>query len=344
MPAIIMHSGSHCEGRHRPVGVAATRRRFDGCPAIRGTGRISLQFLSLTSHPDPLIDHQFLCNGLVRPCIMADFRDSGLLLYSCGIVLRFRPSVAGDLVRCQRIRLRLGIDLHHSRRERLSFLNALISILQNRDTFVEEIANGTSLKRKIIDLNLLAASCFAVYGLIIGSQHGFMQAISSSVKLPILFLLTTVICMPTLFVFSSFFGSKCSVLQTFVLLATGMAIIAVALIGFAPVSLFFILTTRSYQFFKLLNVVFFAISGLLGVLFFNHMYEKISESNTPEARSRRVFLRLWLLLFGFVGTQLGWTLRPFFGSPGLPFEIVRQVGGNFYTDVFQSLGQLFGQS
>ena len=75
--------------------------------------------------------------------------------------------------------------------------------------------------------------------------------------------------MPTLFIFSSFLGSKRSILQTFVLLATGMAIIGVALVGFAPITLFFIVTTQSYQFFKLLNVAFFVVSGLLGVLFFN---------------------------------------------------------------------------
>jgi len=222
-------------------------------------------------------------------------------------------------------------------------MKSLISILQDRDTFVKEIADGVDLKRKLIELNAIGAASFAVYGAIIGSQHSLLQAISSCIKLPILFLLTAAICMPTLFIFSSFFGSKRSILQTFVLLAAGTAIIGVALVGFAPITFFFIVTTRNYQFFKILNVAFFAVSGLLGVLFFNRMYVQLSEDSTPMLRSRRMFLRFWLLLFAFVGTQLAWTLRPFFGAPELPFEVVREIGGNFYTDLFRSLGHLFGR-
>lgn len=54
-----------------------------------------------------------------------------------------------------------------------------------------------------------------------------------------------------------------------------------------------------------------------------------------------MLLKLWLLLYAFVGTQLAWTLRPFFGAPGEEFELVREIGGNFYTNVFQSLEHLF---
>jgi len=222
-------------------------------------------------------------------------------------------------------------------------MKTLLSILQDRDAFVKEIADGVDLKRKLIGLNAIGAASFGVYGAIIGSQHSVLQSISSCLKLPMLFLLTTAICMPTLFIFSSFFGSRRSILQTFVLLSTGSTIIGLSLVGFAPITLFFIVTTRSYLFFKILNVAFFAVSGVLGVLFFNRMYVQLSEDGSQSQHSRRMFLRFWLLLFAFVGTQLAWTLRPFFGAPDLPFEFVREIGGNFYTDVFQSLGHLFGR-
>jgi hypothetical protein len=221
-------------------------------------------------------------------------------------------------------------------------LKSLTAILQNREAFLNEIAESIDLKQKFIELNLIAAATFAVYGAIIGSQHSFLQALSSCVKLPALFLLTTAICMPTLFIFSSFFGSRRTILQTLVLLATGTAIIGVALAGFAPVTFFFILTTRNYQFLKLLNIAFFAISGLLGILFFNRMYIQLSDDSGPAKHSGKLFLKLWLLLFAFVGTQLAWTLRPFFGAPDLPFEFVREIGGNFYTDMFRSVGYMFG--
>jgi len=52
-------------------------------------------------------------------------------------------------------------------------------------------------------------------------------------------------------------------------------------------------------------------------------------------------LYVWILLFGFVGTQLAWTLRPFFGSPGMKFSLYRDIDGNFYAEIIRSLADLF---
>jgi hypothetical protein len=220
-------------------------------------------------------------------------------------------------------------------------MKLFFDLLQNRDQFVKEILDGTGLKRKVMQLGLLSAATFGLYGLIIGCQHSFRQGISSSVKLPLLFLLTNAICLPALFVFSAFFGSRRSPIQTFVLLLAGTSVTGIALSGFAPITLFFIITTRHYQFFKIFNVLFFAISGILGIAFFARTQSQFfEESSQPKGKAG--FLRLWFLLYAFVGTQLAWTLRPFFGAPGLRFEIFRGLGGNFYTDVIKSISHIIG--
>ena len=84
-------------------------------------------------------------------------------------------------------------------------MKLFFDLLQNRDQFVKEIIEGSGLKRKVIQLGMLSLGTFGLYGLIIGSQHSLRQAVSSGVKLPILFLLTNAICLPALFVFSAFF-------------------------------------------------------------------------------------------------------------------------------------------
>jgi hypothetical protein len=53
-------------------------------------------------------------------------------------------------------------------------------------------------------------------------------------------------------------------------------------------------------------------------------------------------LRFWLGLYAFVGTQLGWTLRPFFGSPGSVFELFRDRGSNFYLSIWNSIRGIGG--
>jgi|KBSSwiStaDraftv2_1062776.scaffolds.fasta_scaffold206719_3 hypothetical protein len=221
-------------------------------------------------------------------------------------------------------------------------MSVFVDLLQDRDRFIKEIVDGVAVGRKILALTLVSVACLALYGVIIGSQYSWLQALSSGVKLPILFLLTNAICLPTLFIFGSFFGSKRSAMQTAALLLAGTAVIGIVLVGFAPVTVFFTVTTKNYQFLKILNVGFFSIAGILGILFFNRFLAESMEAGAQPVRARGLFLRFWFLLYAFVGTQLAWTLRPFFGAPDMRFEFLRELGGNFYSNVFQSLGHLFG--
>jgi hypothetical protein len=57
---------------------------------------------------------------------------------------------------------------------------------------------------------------------------------------------------------------------------------------------------------------------------------------SPTGADMRL-LYIWLALYAFVGTQLGWTLRPFFGSPGEPFALFRGIEGNFYEAIINAL-------
>jgi len=67
----------------------------------------------------------------------------------------------------------------------------------------------------------------------------------------------------------------------------------------------------------------------------------LTDKDTEQGiKVRTNILRFWLGLYGFVGSQLGWTLRPFFGSPG-KFELFRERGGNFFSAVFDAIRHLF---
>jgi hypothetical protein len=181
----------------------------------------------------------------------------------------------------------------------------------------------------------------ALYGAVLGSTHSVLQALSSAIKLPVLFLITLIICLPTLYFFNVLFGSRQSLSQSFALILTAITVTAVLLLSFAPITLFFMLTTSHYQFFKLLNVGIFAITGLVGVTFLYQGMQYVSREE--EGRGARAWvLQLWILIYGFVGSQMAWTLRPFIGSPDLPFELFRQLGGNFYVNIIASIGEILG--
>ncbi len=262
------------------------------------------------------------------------------------------------------------------------FASAL-RLLQDRDTFVNEIHEHQQLNQKITSLLFSSFFFFALYGAIIGSFHSLPQAVSSAIKLPSLYLITLLISLPALYIFNVLFGSRQSLAQHFTFVLAAASVISVLLCGFAPITFFFLTTAtaKDYYFFLLLNVGIFGLTGVMGVSFLYNVMRPTDEpedakpwhlgetsdrptrSGQPEAQSpepqavtassaaakmpvssakgggtktRRQVLQLWLCLYGFVGSQLGWTLRPFFGSPG-DFELFRPREGNFITGVWNAL-------
>jgi hypothetical protein len=215
-------------------------------------------------------------------------------------------------------------------------------ILRNRYRFFAEIRDGVDLTRKIRAMLTSSIVFLALYGAVIGSQHSVLQGVSSAVKLPVLFLVTLLVCLPTLHFFNVLCGASLSLRQNFALILTAITVTAVLLLSFAPVVLFFMITTAQYQFFKLLNVGIFAICGVIGVIFLSQGVKMIGVVDREGVRARKWMMRGWIVLYAFVVSQLAWTLRPFFGAPGLPFEPFRDLGGNFYANVFASLGELLG--
>ena len=221
-------------------------------------------------------------------------------------------------------------------------LAVIETILRNRYHFFVEIRDGVQLQAKMRAMLVSSLIFLALYGAVLGSTHSLWQAMSSAVKLPILFLATVIVCSPTLYFFNVLFGSNQSLTQNVALMLTAITVTAVLLLAFTPIMLFFLLTTSGYQFFKLLNVGIFTISGWMGVLFLSQGMRIVAAAGKQGASARRNVVRLWILLYAFVGSQMAWTLRPFIGAPSMKFEMFRQLGGNFYSNIFASIGEMLG--
>ena len=319
----------------------------------------------------------------------------------------------------------------------MEFLNVPMTVLRRTKRFFKEIRKKIQIKPKIKSLLSANAVFFAIYGCIIGAFSGLPQALSSAVKLPLLFLLTLVVSFPTLYIINLLQGSRNTIGQYFALILGSTAVTSVLLLGFAPITILFMITSDHYQFFKILNVLLFTFAGFAGMKFFYRGVQTIEESpqhdllpaadngedkkpQLPEniddtdapalagapaeshedeieydsdvrrlrgieaheddvevfeddydddyddeyeeevngqqrrkpghpltptqkrALARRRTLRVWVMLYGLVGSQLAWVLRPFFGSPGEEFEIFRTIDGNFFTNIIDALARIFG--
>lgn len=288
-------------------------------------------------------------------------------------------------------------------------------ILRDRHGVWQQVVEDRGLTRLTGQMMLSSVIALGCYGAVLGSFHSVLMALTSAVKLPLLFLVTLAICLPTLYLFNLVFGARLSVRQSLALVMVALTVTAMLALAFAPISLFFLITAPDYSFFKLLNVAILALSALVGLRFLTGGMRVLNEHGllapaksgtevapvspapaqasepvpAPTAASAPVaaavgnggtatlavpapaavqvppgyvlqpvrqmqprpvrqpappsmtLLYVWILLFGFVGTQLAWTLRPFFGSPGMKFSLYRDIDGNFYAEIFRTLAHFF---
>lgn len=237
----------------------------------------------------------------------------------------------------------------------------------------------------------------AIYGLCIGSfnllhpldekavitaRDAWMQTFASAVKIPLLFCLTLLVTFPSLYVFNALVGSKLKLLSVLKLLVASIAVMLSVVASLGPIVVFFSLSTSSYAFMQLLNVVFSGVAGLLGLAFLLRTLHRIiiAQENkslresglTPTQPPVRVteagvlpaeiqmqklgaldrcgqthakaksVVRIWAVVFALVGAQMSWVLRPFIGNPHLPFEWFRERESNFFLAVIRGIQVLLG--
>jgi hypothetical protein len=58
--------------------------------------------------------------------------------------------------------------------------------------------------------------------------------------------------------------------------------------------------------------------------------------------SATLIFQVWVVIFGLVGAQMAWLLRPFIGNPAMPVEFFRPRDGNFFHSVVQHISRLMG--
>jgi hypothetical protein len=236
-----------------------------------------------------------------------------------------------------------------------------------------------SLTLLIIVMGMIYGACMGLSAVIARWNgvrvEGFEQMGASVVKVPMLFLLTLLVTFPSLYVFNALIGSRLSLGAMLRLLIAAMSVMLALLSSFGPIVAFFAASTTSYPFMKLLNVIVFAIAGFLGLAFLLQTLHRLTLaqnqlpppppppsqpttpgelppalpthagaldpiSDRPPAANVQLIFRIWIIVFGLVGAQMSWVLRPFIGNPEQPFTFFRGRGSNFFEGVLTTLHHL----
>lgn len=218
----------------------------------------------------------------------------------------------------------------------------LLPTFQNKDDYLERVALDKSPVRRIVSLYLLLSVFSFSYGIVMGSFHSFLQAITAGIKVAVLFNLVLIICFPAFFMIQFVLGSKLRLYQMLSIIFSGFVLTTAIMISFAPIVIFFLVTGSNYYFLQLLHILIFILSGFFGMKSIIDSLKISCEKKNIYPRIGVVVFRFWVIILAFVGIQLAWNLRPFLGDEGKPFKLFRHYEGNFYTALIYSFKQLAG--
>jgi hypothetical protein len=160
----------------------------------------------------------------------------------------------------------------------------------------------------------------------------------AAIKVPLLLLVTFLVCLPSFFVLNTLLGVGNDFREVFNALTLTQAGLTIVLLSLAPVTLFWYVSSADYNMAILFNALIFAFASFAAQWLLRRQYQSLIARNPRH----RALLRTWMFLFAFVGIQTAWILRPFIGSPELPAQFFREEAwGNAYVEVAGKVRDVF---
>jgi hypothetical protein len=174
-----------------------------------------------------------------------------------------------------------------------------------------------------------------VYGMAMGAfgLNGF-QVFYSALKVPLLLAATTALALPSFFVLNTLLGLRADFGRAVRAVLGTQAAVGIVLAALAPYTALWYLTSNDYQEALLFNGLMFLVASGSAQWVLRRRYRPLVAVN----RRHRWMLWVWVLIYAFVGIQMGWLLRPFVGSPDQPATFFRTgAWGNAYVVVFDMI-------
>jgi hypothetical protein len=181
----------------------------------------------------------------------------------------------------------------------------------------------------------LAVFCGLLYGAVMGTFGGLAgdrawQVVFSATKLPLLLAVVFLLSLPSFLVLNTLLGARNDLPDVLRALVSSQAGLTLILAALAPYTALWYASTTDYRQALLFNGGMFAVASAAAQLLLRRAYRPLVARNPAH----RWLLRVWLVLYMFVGIQMAWVLRPFIGDPDLPVRFFRPgAWGNAYVIV-----------
>lgn len=208
-------------------------------------------------------------------------------------------------------------------------------------TAAEAPAARTTLPRLlafVIAFGLFYGAVMGTFG--VASDRLFQPAYSAS-KVPMLLLVTFGLSLPSFWVLNALLGLAGDFAEVLRALIATQAVLTIVLASLAPVTVLWYVSVANYHAAILFNAAMFGVASFAAQWSLRRLYRPLIARNPRH----RTMLRGWLIIYAFVGIQLGYVLRPFIGDPTQPVAFFRADSwGNAYVFVIETLWKaLHGQ-
>lgn len=213
------------------------------------------------------------------------------------------------------------------------------------EAIVARVREGRELAKIALWAVKLILCSGALYGFAFGLWRAPEQAVYAAIKLPLLLLLIVGASAIINGFLALVLSARIGVMQGLVAILLSLSVAAIMLAAVAPVALLFVLGVpgpghptatpqelyRTAEYVLLFHTVVIGACGVAGNFRLFRLLQRLAPS---PSIARRVFVS-WLLVDGFVGTQLSWILRPFLCKPTLEPELLRKdaLSGNFFEEL-----------
>jgi len=171
--------------------------------------------------------------------------------------------------------------------------------------------------------------CSLVYGVVVGSFSMGAQLWAAPLKITGGLLLSSIICLPSLYIFTCLSGSRARLVEICGLVGGLLALMSIMLVGFAPVAWLFSQSTESLVWMGALHLVFWIIATCFGLRFL------VSGFSHSQARST-AGLSTWIIMFVLVSLQMTTALRPIIGKSDAFLPKDRKLFLSYWGDCLNS--------
>ncbi|MEM8954701.1 MAG: hypothetical protein AAGD22_11160 [Verrucomicrobiota bacterium] len=188
---------------------------------------------------------------------------------------------------------------------------------------------------------------WGLYGFAVGYWRAPLQGWYVALKFPMVIFGTMVATGLLNAMLGALLGARTGFRQSVLMVLVSFAVAGLIVGSLSPLAFFMVLNApapgtaeavRSYSAFMIVHTLIIAYAGIVANL--KLLKELRRQAESAGAASR--VLVSWLAANLFVGAQVFWIFRPWFGQPRLPVQFLRDepMDGNFYEAIWWSIQNL----